>query len=104
MPQYARAFLPAGYDPARKWPLVLQLHGYNPANPVYVGWWSIDARHPNLDTEFADHHQVIYIEPHGRGNTRYLGLGDNDVMRTFASQVRLVADGARVMLLLPASD
>ena len=98
-PQYARAFLPAGYDPAKKWPLVLQLHGYNPANPDYVGWWSIDERHPNIDTEFEDQQQVIYIEPHGRGNTRYLGLGDNDVMRVIAeAKKRFNVDENRVYL------
>jgi hypothetical protein len=37
-PQYCRVYLPGGYDPAKKWPLVLQLHGYNPANPEYVRW------------------------------------------------------------------
>jgi dienelactone hydrolase len=98
-PQYARAFLPAGYDPTRKWPVVLQLHGYNPTNPVYVGWWSIDSRHSNLDTEFKDHQQVIYIEPHGRGNTRYLGLGDRDVMRVIAEARKLFhVDEDRVYL------
>jgi predicted esterase len=98
-PQYARAYLPAGYDPARKWPLVLQLHGYNPANPTYVRWWSIDSRHPNLDTEFADHQQVIFMEPHGRGNTRYLGLGDNDVMRVIAEAKKSFnVDESRVYL------
>jgi len=88
-PQFARAYLPAGYDPARKWPLVLALHGYNPANPQYVRWWSVDSRHPNLDTEFAGHQQVVFIEPHGRGNNQYLGLGDNDVMRVLAEAKRL---------------
>jgi predicted peptidase len=98
-PQYARAYLPAGYDPGQKWPLVLQLHGYNPANPVYVRWWSIDSRHPDLDTEFADHRQVIFIEPHGRGNTQYRGLGDNDVMRVIAEAKRLFnVDDSRVYL------
>ena len=98
-PQYARAYLPAGYDPAKKWPLVMQLHGYNPANPVYVGWWSIDARHPNLDTEYADHQQVIFIEPHGRGNTQYLALGDNDVMRVIAeAKKHFNVDESRVYL------
>ena len=29
--------------PAR--PLIVQLHGYNPANPVYVRWWAVDSRH-----------------------------------------------------------
>jgi predicted esterase len=98
-PQYARAYLPAGYDPAKPWPLVLQLHGYNPANPDYVRWWSADARHPNIDTEFAGHQQVIFIDPHGRGNTQYLGLGDNDIMRVIAESKRLFnVDENRVYL------
>jgi dienelactone hydrolase len=98
-PQYARAYLPAGYDPAKKWPLVLQLHGYNPANPQYVRWWSADLRHPNIDTEFAGGEQVIYVEPHGRGNTQYYGLGDNDVMRVLAESRRLFnVDDDRVYL------
>ena len=98
-PQYARAFLPAGYDPAKKWPLVLQLHGFNPPNPEYVRWWSVDARHPNIDSEFAGHQQVIFIEPHGRGNTQYFGLGDNDVMRVIAEAKKLFnVDESRVYL------
>jgi dienelactone hydrolase len=83
-PQFCRAYLPANYGPARKWPLVLQLHGYNPANPPYVRWWSVDSRHPGIATEFADQEQVIYLEPHGRGNTSYQGLGDNDILRVIA--------------------
>lgn len=98
-PQYARAYLPAGYDPEKKWPLVLQLHGYNPANPQYVRWWSADLRHPNIDTEFPGGQQVIYVEPHGRGNTQYYGLGDNDVLRVLAESRRLFSvDDDRVYL------
>jgi dienelactone hydrolase len=98
-PQYARAYLPTGYDPAKKWPLVLQLHGYNPANPQYVRWWSADLRHPNIDAEFAGGEQVIYVEPHGRGNTQYYGLGDNDVLRVLAESRKLFnVDDDRVYL------
>ncbi len=81
-PQYCRAYLPGGYTNARKWPLVLQLHGFNPDNPVYWDWWSADSRHGGPDTEFAGAHPgVIYIEPHGRGNTQYLTFGDADILR-----------------------
>jgi dienelactone hydrolase len=88
-PQFARAYLPAAYDPGTKWPLVIHLHGYNPANPIYVRWWSADARHAGIDTEFPDRQEVIYIEPHGRGNTQYLGLGDSDILRVIAEAKRL---------------
>jgi pimeloyl-ACP methyl ester carboxylesterase len=75
-PQFCRAYLPREYDPRKKWPLVVHLHGYHPENPVYVKWWSIDARHNNI----VDRYPVIYIEPHGRGNTSYQGIGERDVL------------------------
>jgi dienelactone hydrolase len=87
--QFCRAYLPAGYDGARKWPLVLQLHGYNGPNPKYVRWWGADSRHPGIDTEYKKDQGVIYLEPHGRGNTSYRGIGDQDVMRTIAEAKRL---------------
>ena len=76
-PQFCRAFLPMDYDPDKKWPLVVNLHGYNGANPVYVKWWSIDDRHMDL----VDKYHVIDIEPHGRGNTSYQDMGEKDVMK-----------------------
>lgn len=88
-PQYCRAYLPADYDPAKKWPLVIQLHGYNPANPVYVRWWAADLRHVGSDAEFSGHQGVIYMEPHGRGNTSYRGMGDADIMQVIAEAKRL---------------
>lgn len=83
-PQFCRAYLPPAYDPAKKWPLVLQIHGYNPANPKYVRWWGVDSRHAGINAEFANHQGVIYMEPHGRGNTTYLGLGDSDILTVIA--------------------
>jgi pimeloyl-ACP methyl ester carboxylesterase len=77
-PQFCRAYLPLNYNPEQKWPLVISLHGYNGANPVYVKWWSVDQRHSAV----VDKYPVIYIEPHGRGNTGYNGIGDRDVLRS----------------------
>lgn len=75
--QFARAYLPAEYDAGKRWPLVLNLHGYNPRNPRYVDWWGATKRHDPL----AERHGVIMVYPHGRGNTGYRGIGDADVMR-----------------------
>lgn len=98
-PQFCRAYLPAEYDPAKKWPLVLQLHGYNGANPAYVRWWSADQRHAAVDAGYPSHQGVIYLEPHGRGNTQYLGMGDNDVLRVVSEAKRLFSvDEDRVYL------
>lgn len=88
-PQFCRVYLPADYDPSKKWPVVIQMHGYNPANPVYVRWWAADERHSHIDAEFQNHQEVIYLEPHGRGNTQYLGMGDKDIMTVIAEVKRL---------------
>ncbi|HEM49122.1 MAG TPA: hypothetical protein ENO27_02815, partial [Caldithrix sp.] len=76
-PQFCRVYLPLDYNPDKKWPLVVNLHGYYGANPVYVKWWSIDMRHMDLVDKFP----VIDIEPHGRGNTSYSGIGEKDVLK-----------------------
>ena len=99
-PQFCRAYLPPGYDRAKKWPLVLHIHGYNPANPEYVRWWSVDARHLMADIEYANHQGIIYMEPHGRGNTTYLGLGDQDIVRVIRlAKQRFSVDDDRVYLV-----
>ena len=93
--QFCRAYLPASYDPSKKWPLVLSLHGYNAENPVYVRWWSVDARHNGL----AERHNIIFVEPHGRGNTSYYGIGDRDVLRCLQlAKERFRVDDDRVYL------
>ncbi|MBO0722040.1 MAG: hypothetical protein J2P41_14545, partial [Blastocatellia bacterium] len=76
-PQFARAYLPPGYDASRRWPLVIYLHGFNPANPVYVRWWDADRRH----NATAENEGVIFLEPHGRGNSQYMWIGEQDILR-----------------------
>ena len=76
-PQFCRSYLPKDYDKSKKWPLVVYLHGYNQQNPEIYNWWSADKRHDAI----SDRYNMIYIEPHGRGNTQYLGIGDRDVMK-----------------------
>ena len=99
-PQYCRAYLPGSYDRSKKWPLVIHIHGYNPENPEYVRWWSVDDRHSVSDVEYAGRQGVIYIEPHGRGNTTYLGLGDQDVVRAIRlAKERFSVDEDRVYLV-----
>ncbi len=98
-PQYCRAYLPAAYDATRKWPTILQLHGFNPANPTYVRWWSADSRHSGVGFSFSGNREFIYIEPHGRGNTQYSSFGDADVIRCLDEARRLLAvDDDRVYL------
>jgi pimeloyl-ACP methyl ester carboxylesterase len=76
-PQFCRSYLPLNYNPSKKWPMVVYLHGYNGDNPEYYNWWSAGKRHDGM----SDSHGAIFIEPHGRGNTSYLGIGDRDVLK-----------------------
>ena len=36
--QFCRVYLPPDYDPARRWPAVIFLHGYNGSNPPYINY------------------------------------------------------------------
>jgi len=95
-PQFTRAYLPPDYNPAKAWPLFVVLHGYNPANPPYVQWWSSVKRHSPL----AEQHNVIVVEPHGRGNTWYEGIGNADVLRAIAeAKAAFHIDAERVYLM-----
>jgi predicted esterase len=93
--QFCRAFLPLEYAKDNEWPLIAFLHGFNPANPEYTDWWSVDERHSPV----TDARDTILIEPHGRGNAQYLGIGDRDVMRCIAeAKQRFSIDEDRVYL------
>jgi pimeloyl-ACP methyl ester carboxylesterase len=95
-PQLCRVYFPPDYTPARKWPMVISLHGYHPDNPPYVRWWGVDQRHSGL----ADRGGAIVLEPHGRGNTSYMGLGDQDVRRCLAmARQQFSVDENRVYLM-----
>jgi dienelactone hydrolase len=87
-PQFCRAYLPGGYSASKAWPVVLQLHGFNPPNPLYWDWWSADNRHARPGTEPVAGQDVIYIEPHGRGNVQYLDFADADVLRCLSEASR----------------
>jgi dienelactone hydrolase len=93
--QYCRSYLPGGYDPSTRWPLIVFLHGYNPPNPEYINWWDADSRHPS----FGDNSTAIVLEPHGRGNVGYLGLGASDVLKCIQlAKERFRVDEDRVYL------
>jgi poly(3-hydroxybutyrate) depolymerase len=93
--QWCRAFIPLDYSPKKRWPLIAFLHGFNPPNPQYVDWWGVDERHNPV----ADTRPTIVVEPHGRGNAQYLGVGERDVMRCIAeAKQRFSVDEDRVYL------
>jgi len=93
--QFCRAYLPTHYSASKRWPLMLELHGFNPANPVYVKWWSVDVRHNDI----AEQHDVIFVEPYGRGNAQYMGIGEKDVLHCLAeAKRRFSVDDDRVYI------
>jgi poly(3-hydroxybutyrate) depolymerase len=93
--QFCRAYLPLHYAATQRWPMIVSLHGYNPGNPRYHAWWSADLRH----SQTADQDDAILVEPHGRGNAQYIGIGENDVLRCIdAAKRRFAVDEDRVYL------
>ena len=93
--QFCRVYLPHDYSPDKEWPVVIYLHGYNPENPRYVRWWGVDQRHHDR----CDRYGVIYVEPHGRGNTGFAGIGEQDVLRGLGLvQDMFSVDDSRVYL------
>ena len=94
--QAARAYLPPHYRTKDKWPMVVLLHGYNVGNPDLWGF----VKNPKRLNEWVERHHIILLEPFGRGNTTYEGIGDDDVARAVrvATEV-LNVDPARVYLM-----
>ena len=93
--QFCRAYLPDGFSAGRPLPTMLFLHGYNPPNPPYVRWWSVAERHNGV----AERHDMIVLEPMGRGNVDYRWMGERDVLRCLGeARRRFTIDANRVYL------
>ncbi len=65
--------LPAGYDPGRRWPVVVALHGYT---------GSYDEIHFLASglADQADEHGYVLVYPLGRGDIQYEGMSELDVL------------------------
>jgi hypothetical protein len=77
-PQYYALYAPATYDRGRPIPLVVSLHGYDPANVAYA------ARNRMVNSrmrQWAEQFGYLVLEPFGRGNAFYRGIGEDDVFR-----------------------
>ncbi len=95
-PQFARAYLPPDYDAKRQWPMTVNLHGYDGGEPAYIHMYRVDARH----SPTSDRHNTIILEPHGRGNSGYLGIGELDVLTAIRlAKETLSVDEDRVCLM-----
>ncbi len=89
-----RRYLPKRAKPGEKLPLLVFLHGYNPAFNI-VNWPGI----PEHLMAFAERAGFAVAAPFGRGNTDYQGIGEQDVLTVIDEMRRRYAiDENRVIL------
>ncbi|MCD6352449.1 MAG: prolyl oligopeptidase family serine peptidase [Armatimonadetes bacterium] len=72
-------YLPPKFDPARKWPLIVFLHGYVPTISVLEPWIL-----PEDVCDVAGRNGCLLLMPYGRRNTDFQGVGEVDVLETLA--------------------
>jgi predicted esterase len=81
-------YLPPDFDPAKKYPLIVALHGMN-GHPMQMLMWLFGHDDPMHDVNWEDRHprrelesmQAIVVAPDGHFNAMYRDLGEADVMR-----------------------
>lgn len=70
-------YLPPDFDPSRRWPLIVFLHGYVPDITVLDPWVL-----PDEVCQIAGKNGCILLIPYGRRNTDFQGVGEVDVLKT----------------------
>jgi pimeloyl-ACP methyl ester carboxylesterase len=90
--------LPRGYDPAKKYPVVVQLHGTN-FHEVLSGYRT--TYHMIQDSQWTEPDlQVIYLRSMGGPTTFYQGMGEVDVLKGISEMKRLFSvDPDRVYIM-----
>jgi predicted esterase len=103
-------YVPADFDPARKYPLIVALHGMN-GHPMQMLMWLFGHDDPMHDGNWEDRHprrelerlEAIVIAPDGHFNAMYRDLGEADVMRvTDWAEAHYPIDEARVTITGPS--
>lgn len=87
-------YLPESYDPAKKHPLIIYLHGYSPQLNI-ANWSTL----PDGITDLSDDTGFCVAMPFGRSNTDFQGIGEQDVLNVYYEmQKRYNIDPDRIIL------
>ena len=81
-------YVPPDFDPGRRYPLIVALHGMN-GRPMEMLMWLFGHDDPARDGFWEDRHprkaleplEAIVVAPDGHFNAMYRDLGEEDVMR-----------------------
>lgn len=86
---------PNEYEPGQPYPLVINLHGYDPGFAA----WHENQFLPAFMPFATEKGRYIVANPFGRGNTMYQNIGENDVLAVMAEVKRLYSiDENRIYL------
>jgi predicted esterase len=103
-------WVPPDFDPAKKYPLIVALHGMN-GHPMQMLQWLFGYDDPLHDGNWEDRHphrelptlEAIVVAPDGHFNTMYRDLGEDDVMHvTDWAMKAYPIDEARVTITGPS--
>jgi poly(3-hydroxybutyrate) depolymerase len=105
-------YVPPDFDPARRYPLIVALHGMN-GQPMEMLMWLFGHDDPDHDGYWEERHplpardleplEAFVVAPYGHFNTMYRDLGEQDVMQAIDwMQARYPIDASRVTITGPS--
>jgi predicted esterase len=80
--------LPKNWDPKKTYPLIVDLHGAGPSNPLFYIMANMEPRQTVSTQSGPDPQQYFRLMPWGRGNSGYMEFGETDVMDSLDDVLR----------------